>query len=88
MRGSELVCMAEAGPKGTSSGPAINTFDKVAEKIEQTQEVCAEDEQSEACATAWNEVESATKEKAQTSDPLEKFCDDNPEADECRVYSD
>ena len=24
----------------------------------------------------------------QASDPLDKYCDDNPEADECRVYED
>lgn len=24
----------------------------------------------------------------QNSDPLDKYCDDNPEADECRVYED
>lgn len=23
-----------------------------------------------------------------SSDPLEQFCDDNPDADECRVYDD
>ena len=24
----------------------------------------------------------------QATDPLDKYCDDNPEADECRVYED
>jgi hypothetical protein len=23
-----------------------------------------------------------------TQDPLDKFCDDNPDADECRIYDD
>jgi len=23
---------------------------------------------------------------AKSSDPLEEFCDDNPETDECRIY--
>jgi hypothetical protein len=26
--------------------------------------------------------------QSNTQDPLEKFCDDNPDADECRVYDD
>ena len=80
-----------AAPKG-SSGPAIDTTgDKVADKIEEAQEICAGDDQSAECATAWDAVESATKEKEQNKgkgDPLEEFCEDNPEADECRVYQD
>ncbi|KAG0556235.1 hypothetical protein M758_11G036400 [Ceratodon purpureus] len=81
--GVRIVCMA--APTG-SSGPAIDSGDKVADKIEAAQEVCAGDDQSEACATAWDDVEAAKKEKV--SDPLEEFCEDNPEADECRVYKD
>lgn len=79
-----LVCMAT--PTG-SSGPAINTDDKVATKIEDAQEVCAGDNQSEECAAAWDEVEAAAKEQAKTEDPIDKYCNDNPEADECRVYN-
>jgi hypothetical protein len=87
--GARIVCMS--APKG-SSGPAIDsTGDKVADKIDAAQEICAGDEQSEECATAWDEVESASAEKAKNKgkgDPLEEYCEDNPEADECRVYKD
>jgi len=46
------------------------------------------------CAAAWDEVEelsasAADKKQAKgQSDPLDQYCDDNPEADECRVYED
>nr|XP_024359196.1 calvin cycle protein CP12, chloroplastic-like [Physcomitrium patens]PNR31911.1 hypothetical protein PHYPA_026034 [Physcomitrium patens] len=83
--GMRIVCMA--APQ-KSSGPAINTDDKVVSKIEDAQEICAGDNQSEECAAAWDEVDAAAKEKAKTDDPLDKFCNDNPEADECRVYND
>jgi len=49
------------------------------------------------CAAAWDNVEeisaaiSHKKDAAKannTDDPLERFCEDNPDADECRVYDD
>jgi hypothetical protein len=46
------------------------------------------------CAVAWDTVEeiSAAAEKkrlaAKEMDPMEKFCEDNADADECRVYED
>ncbi|KAK9819229.1 hypothetical protein WJX74_009586 [Apatococcus lobatus] len=47
------------------------------------------------CAAAWDEVEelsasAADKKTAGASkmDPLEAYCEDNPETDECRVYED
>ncbi|DBA87928.1 TPA: CP12 domain [Trebouxia sp. C0004] len=61
--------------------------------IESAKETC-ESGSAGACATAWDEVEelsasAADKKQAKsTSDPLEQYCDDNPEADECRVYED
>lgn len=45
-------------------------------------------------AAAWDTVEelsaaaSHAKDNAQKEDPLEKFCEDDPSADECRVYED
>lgn len=53
---------------------------------------------TEDCAVAWDTVEEIsaavsdkkTQEKIakQGEDPLEEFCKDSPEADECRVYED
>uniref|UniRef100_A0A061SAD2 Cp12-domain-containing protein n=1 Tax=Tetraselmis sp. GSL018 TaxID=582737 RepID=A0A061SAD2_9CHLO len=60
--------------------------------IENAQEVCEGDDKGE-CAAAWDEVEELSAEAAHKrakgkADPLEEFCDDNPDADECRVYED
>lgn len=63
-------------------------------KIEEAKEVC-ESGTKEECAVAWDEVEeisaeiSHAKVKAKSNaDPLDQFCKENPETDECRVYED
>jgi hypothetical protein len=93
-RRSRMVTMATA-PKGSSTGPAINVGDKVAQGIEEAQQTCAGNESSEECAAAWDEVENLSATAADQKlknkgkgDPLEEYCEDNPEADECRVYTD
>eukprot|EP00878_Enallax_costatus_P026270 GHUV01028170.1.p1 GENE.GHUV01028170.1~~GHUV01028170.1.p1 ORF type:complete len:105 (+),score=26.79 GHUV01028170.1:83-397(+) len=62
--------------------------------IKEAEEKCASGTTGE-CAAAWDNVEeiSATISHkkvtdAASSDPLEQFCGDNPDADECRVYED
>ena len=46
------------------------------------------------CAAAWDTVEELSAEaahqkaKAVKKDPMEEFCDESPDADECRVYED
>lgn len=48
------------------------------------------------CAVAWDEVEelsaAASHMKSNqydpSNDPLERYCEDNPETDECRIYED
>lgn len=89
-----MVTMATA-PKGSSTGPSINVGDKVAQGIEEAQQTCAGNESSEECAAAWDEVENLSATAADQKqknkgkgDPLEEYCEDNPEADECRVYTD
>lgn len=64
---------------------------KVAEAIE----ACEGDEgqESEGCRVAWDEVEEISQAKADLrrrngADPLESFCQGNPESDECVVYDD
>jgi hypothetical protein len=73
---------------------ARSTPDKAAVEtaIQDAEKACADGTAGE-CAAAWDNVEeisAAISHKkvadAETSDPLEKFCDDNPDADECRVY--
>lgn len=71
--------------------------EKIKQSISSAQEVCEGNETSEECVVAWDEVEELSaaashKRTATTSsgfkDPLDKYCEDNPETDECRVYED
>ncbi|CAN6561578.1 unnamed protein product [Malus baccata var. baccata] len=66
--------------------------EKVAESIKSAEEKCSDDPASGECVAAWDEVEelsaAASHKRAneKSSDPLETFCKDNPETDECRTY--
>lgn len=65
---------------------------KVEESIKNAEETCGEDPASGECVAAWDEVEelsaaaSHARDKQKSSDPLENYCKDNPETDECRTY--
>ncbi|KAK9055864.1 hypothetical protein SSX86_026951 [Deinandra increscens subsp. villosa] len=75
---------ARATPDGLS--------EQIATSIEAAKESCADDPASGECVAAWDEVEelsaasSHARDKAKDSDPLETYCKDNPETDECRTY--
>ncbi|KAI3741750.1 hypothetical protein L1987_59425 [Smallanthus sonchifolius] len=75
-----------AAPEGLS--------EKIATSIENAKESCADDPTNGECVAAWDEVEelsaasSHARDKAKDSDPLETYCKDNPETDECRTYED
>ncbi|XP_051126557.1 calvin cycle protein CP12-3, chloroplastic [Andrographis paniculata] len=68
----------------------------IEEKVKEAEQVCGEDETSDECKVAWDEVEEVSQAKADLrrrihllqQDPLEYFCQDNPETDECRIYED
>ncbi|KAL0459770.1 UNVERIFIED_CONTAM: Calvin cycle protein CP12-1, chloroplastic [Sesamum latifolium] len=66
--------------------------DKVEQSIKNAKEACSDDPVSGECAAAWDEVEelsaaaSHARDKQKESDPLENYCKDNPETDECRTY--
>ncbi|CAI9284658.1 unnamed protein product [Lactuca saligna] len=68
--------------------------EKIASSIENAKESCADDPVSGECVAAWDEVEelsaasSHARDKAKDADPLETYCKDNPETDECRTYED
>lgn len=68
--------------------------DKVVESIKQAEEACSDDPVSGECVAAWDEVEelsaaaSHARDRKKESDPLETYCKDNPETDECRTYED
>lgn len=66
---------------------------KVVESIKEAQEICAGgDPASGECIAAWDEVEelsaAVSHAKEKKKDPLEEYCKDNMEADECRTYED
>ncbi|KAK4487551.1 hypothetical protein RD792_005802 [Penstemon davidsonii] len=68
----------------------------IEQKVSEAEQVCGEDEVSDECKVAWDEVEEVSQAKADLrlklhqlhQDPLESFCQDNPETDECRIYED
>ncbi|HEY9652453.1 MAG TPA: Calvin cycle protein CP12 [Coleofasciculaceae cyanobacterium] len=73
-----------------------NIQDQIQQELEQARAVCdVKGAASGECAAAWDAVEELQAEashqrqqqgKEKTS--LEKYCDANPDADECRVYDD
>ncbi|KAG6539040.1 calvin cycle protein CP12-1, chloroplastic-like [Zingiber officinale] len=84
-RGCRVMASAPSTPSEISK--------KVEESIKKAEEACAGDAVAGECAAAWDEVEelSAAASHARdtlkaNSDPLENYCKDNPETDECRTY--
>ena len=68
--------------------------EKVAESIKNAEETCSDDPVSGECVAAWDEVEelsaaaSHARDRKKESDPLETFCKDNMDDEECRTYED
>lgn len=71
-----------------------NIQEKIARELEQARSACdINGSTSNECAAAWDAVEElqaeASHQKQQeTKNSLEQYCDDNPEAAECRIYED
>lgn len=68
---------------------------KIAEEMKNAQEATAKfGKTSKEAALAWDIVEELEAEASHlkankgSEDPLDKFCEESPEADECRVYED
>jgi hypothetical protein len=70
---------------------------KIEEARQQAREVCGtEGADSSACAVAYDELEELSAEAAHQRSKMEngkktslqQYCDDNPEAAECRLYED
>ncbi len=83
--------------KKAASNIASGIEDLIETEREQARAACSvSGGDSEECAAAWDAVEELQAEashqrfsprtKPKTS--LEQYCDDNPEADECRIYDD
>lgn len=73
---------------------ATNLQEQIQAEVEQARAVCdASGSNSAECAAAWDAVEELQAEAShqrqnKPKNSLEKYCDANPEADECRVYED
>ncbi len=68
--------------------------ERIQEELANAREVCdASGTGSKECAAAWDAVEELQAEAAhQKQEPpknsLQQYCDDNPDAAECRIYED
>ena len=72
-----------------------NIQEKIAQERENARAVCdLEGATSGECAAAWDAVEelaaeaSHQKQNAPKKSSLEQYCDNNPDAPECRLYED
>lgn len=95
LRSSVKVVMMLGKYKGTQMREKQLT-EMIEKKVMEAKEVCGEDDKSDECKVAWDEVEEISQAKADLrlkleimhQDPLESFCQENPETDECRIYED
>ncbi|XP_071923377.1 calvin cycle protein CP12-3, chloroplastic-like [Coffea arabica] len=93
--GAQATTMMMGKYKGTQMREKQLT-EMIEKKVREAKEVCGEDGKSDECKVAWDEVEEVSQAKADLrlkleimhQDPLESFCQDNPETDECRIYED
>jgi hypothetical protein len=71
-----------------------NIKEKILEEVQQARETCeVSGTGSKECAAAWDAVEELQAEAShqkqdKPKNSLEVYCDDNPEAAECRLYED
>lgn len=74
------------------AAPDNRISENVEKSIKEAQETCSDDPVSGECVAAWDVVEelsaaaSHARDKAKDVEPLEEYCKDNPETDECRTY--
>ncbi|WP_421657861.1 Calvin cycle protein CP12 [Leptothermofonsia sp. ETS-13] len=67
---------------------------KIEQELAEARAVCdANGSESPKCAAAWDAVEELQAEashqrQTKPKNSLEQYCDDNPEAAECRIYDD
>jgi hypothetical protein len=76
----------------SSTSSSDNWKQQIQESIKKAEEATQKyGKNSKEAAAAWDAVEELDAEAShqrvkEKTDPLEKFCDESPEADECRVY--
>lgn len=75
----------------TSETTKTNLQDQIIDEVEQARTVCdVSGTNSAECAAAWDAVEELQAEAShqrqnKQKNSLEKYCDDNPDAIECRI---
>jgi hypothetical protein len=68
--------------------------EKIEQELQEAREVCGvSGSDSPECAVAWDAVEelqaeAAHQKQTKPKNSFEQYCDDNPEAVECRMYDD
>lgn len=90
-----VKAMGAAKYKGTQMREKKLT-EMIEKKVTEAKQVCEGDETSDECKVAWDEVEEVSQAKAdlrlrleiEKKDPLESFCQENPETEECKIYED
>jgi hypothetical protein len=72
-----------------------NIQEKIEQELAHAREICNVDGSNPGeCAAAWDAVEELQAEAAHqrqntpTSNSLQQYCDENPDAAECRIYDD
>jgi hypothetical protein len=71
-----------------------NIKEQILVEVKQARETCeTSGTDSQECVVAWESIEELQSELSHAQDDkpknsLERYCDDNPEADECRLYDD
>ncbi|MBA0775880.1 hypothetical protein Gotri_010978 [Gossypium trilobum] len=93
--GMTVKAMGAAKYKGTQMREKKLT-EMIEKKVTEAKQVCEGDETSDECKVAWDEVEEVSQAKAdlrlrleiEKKDPLESFCQENPETEECKIYED
>ena len=69
-----------------------NIQEQIEQEREQARQACeTKGETSAECAAAWDAVEelqaeASHKRQVKPKNSLEQYCDDNPDAAECRIY--
>ena len=90
-RAAVAVAMATPKFKGTQMREQ-QLNEMIERKVKEATEVCDGNQSSDECKVAWDEVEEISQAKAdfrlrlEKQDPLESFCQTNPDTDECRIY--
>ena len=73
--------------------PSANIQEKIEEELESARAVCdLNGPTSKECAAAWDAVEELQAEashqkQVKPKNSFEQYCDDNPDAAECRIYN-